>query len=465
MTHSQFRDRPALQRGVLAMLATASGITVGNVYLCQPLLDQIAVGMGVHERTAGLVTVGAQIGYALGILFLLPLADVVSSRRLVRILLVLTTLFLLTAAFSPTAPVLIAASMAATATTVIPQILIPIMSGMAASEHRGRVIGTLQTGLILGILLSRTVAGAVAQIADTWRAPYVLATVMTSALLLFLPGLLPDRRRQPAHAGYLNLLRSLPPLLRYRPLRLSMILGFLVFGAFSAFWATLAFHLASPAFGLGPATAGLFGLYGAPGAILAPMADRLSDHIGALRVNLLSLTFVALSLALGGWVGGFSVLALVLTVNLLDFGLQSGQIANQTRIFTLGNDIRARVNTLYMVATFAGGAAGSFAGTIAWSLAGWLGVCVLALNVIAGLALIQNGQGDPRGHFLSPRLILHRYQYDRMNKRRALDAPVFRSLYLNFPITLYTHGSQWRESRRHYPSLRARTGSGFPWAG
>lgn len=377
-------------RGTLAMLAAACGITVGNVYLCQPLLDQIAISMGVPERTAGIVAVGAQVGYALGILFVLPLADAIAVRRLVRTLLALTALFLLAAASSPTAPILIAASVALTATTVIPQILIPVVSGMAAPEHRGRTIGTLQTGLILGILLSRTVSGAVAEFTHSWRSPYVLAAALTALLLIVVPRLLPDRDAGGAKRGYFSLLKSLPPLLRHRPLRLSMALGFLVFAAFSAFWATLAFHLASAPFGLGPAAVGLFGLYGAPGAILAPTAGRLSDRLGAFRVNFLSLVFVAVAFVLGGWAGAFSLLALIVAVNFLDFGMQSGQIANQTRIFALGDDIRARVNTLYMVATFGGGALGSLAGTLAWTARGWRGVCELAavLVIAAGATLL-----------------------------------------------------------------------------
>jgi MFS family permease len=167
-----------------------------------------------------------------------------------------------------------------------------------------------------------------------------------------------------------------------------MALGFCVFAAFSAFWATLAFHLASPAFGLGPATAGLFGLYGAPGAILAPLAGRLSDRYGAFRVNAFALLSVGAAFALAGTVGAASLLALMVAVNLLDFGLQSGQIANQARIFALGDDIRARVNTLYMVATFSGGAIGSIAGVFSWSEAGWRGVCGLALLLVAAAALI-----------------------------------------------------------------------------
>lgn len=343
--------------------------------------------MAVSERTAGLVAVGAQVGYALGILFVLPLADAMVVRRLVRVLLGLTALFLIVAASAPTAPLLIAASVALTATTVIPQILIPVISGMATPEHRGRTIGLLQTGLILGILLSRTVSGAVAQFTDSWRSPYLLAAALTAGLLFFVPRLLPASREGAAKTGYLDLLRSLPSLLRHRPLRLSMTLGFLVFAAFSAFWATLAFHLAGPPFRLGPAAAGLFGLYGAPGAILAPVAGRLSDRLGSFRVNSFSLLAVAAAFIVGGWIGAFSLAALICTVNLLDFGLQSGQIANQTRIFALGDDIRARVNTLYMVATFGGGAVGSLAGTFAWTLAGWFGVCGLALFLVITAAI------------------------------------------------------------------------------
>lgn len=373
----------------MILLAIACGITVGNVYLCQPILEQIAMGMNVTPKISGLVAVGAQAGYALGILFVLPIADIVASRRLVRILLLLTALFIVIAATSTSMPLLIAASVAISSTTVIPQILIPIISGLAAPERRGKIIGTLQTGLILGILLSRTISGGLAELAGTWRAPYILSAILTILLFFIIPRLLPDSGNQTQKSNYITLLRSLLPLLKYHSLRLSMILGFLVFAAFSAFWATLAFQLASPEFALGSAAAGLFGLYGAPGAILAPQAGRLSDRIGSFKVNLFSILAVLTAFILSGTLGGISLLALILAVNLLDFGLQSGQIANQVRIFSLGDDIRARVNTLYMVATFSGGALGAFLGTQVWSLSGWIGVCLLSsvLTVLAGLML------------------------------------------------------------------------------
>lgn len=372
-----------------ALLAAACGITVGNVYLCQPLLEQIASQLGVAPQTASLVAVAAQVGYALGILFVLPLADVLATRRLVRVLLALTSLFLLAAGAAPGITALIGASAALATTTVIPQILIPVLSGQAAPAQRARMIGTLQTGLILGILLSRTGAGALAELSGSWRWPYLLAALLTASLLLAVPRRLPAQRPAAQQLGYGALLRSLPPLCRHRALRLSMAMGFLIFAAFSVFWATLAFHLASPAFGLGPAVAGLFGLFGAPGAILAPRFGRLADRLGAARVNALALAAVLAALLLAATLGAWSLVALVLAVNLLDFGLQSGQIANQTRIFALGDAIRARVNTLYMVATFSGGAAGSLSAALAWRLGGWQACCLLAvaLCLLAGMAL------------------------------------------------------------------------------
>lgn len=371
-------------------MAAGCGITVGNIYFCQPLLDQMALQFGVPEHIAGLVAVAAQVGYALGLLFILPLADVLNHRRLIQILLALTTVSLFAAAFSPTIPVLIAASLAISVTTVVPQMLMPIVSGLVPPELRGRTIGTLQTGLILGVLLSRTVSGSVAEFTDTWRTSYLLAAVLTGALALLLPRMIPERAAQTtARINYPALLGSLLPLLKMRPLWLSMCLGFCSFAAFSTFWGTLAFYLASPTFNLGPAVAGLFGLFGAPGELLAPFAGRLSDKYGSFTVNAFALGALALTYVIAGIIGAVSLLALVIAVNVLDFGHQSGQIANQTRIFALGDNIRARLNTIYMVSVFAGGATGSFAGAYAWTFAGWRGVTGLGMGfVIVGAAVL-----------------------------------------------------------------------------
>ena len=375
-------DRPrSSRRGTVFVYALACGIMVGNLYICQPLLHEIARSLIVSEPVAGLVTVAAQVGYALGILLLVPLADSADPKRLLRWLIVATTAGLVLAGAAPGITVLIAASLVFAAATVVPQILVPLATSLVPPERRGRVIASLQTGFILGILLSRTVSGAVASVSGTWRAPFFVAAVATGLLYFVLPRFLPSGARGEARS-YGSLLRSLLPLLRHGPLRTSMALGFCVFGAFSVFWSTLAFHLASPAFALGAAATGLFGLWGAPGAILAPLAGRLADRVGSGWVNVASLVCAAAAFALAGVLGITSIPALVVAVNLLDFGLQSGQIANQTRIFTLGSAIRARVNTVYMVGVFGGGAFGSLAGTTAWHVAGWRGACALAFGLI-----------------------------------------------------------------------------------
>ena len=379
------------RRGTVFVYALTCGVMVGNLYICQPLLQEIALSLNVGEPVAGFVTVAAQVGYALGILLLVPLADIAEPKRLLRWLIVATTAGLLLAAAAPGITVLIAASLVFAAATVVPQILVPLATALVVPERRGRVIASLQTGFVLGILLSRTVSGAVASLAGTWRAPFLLAAVTTGVLYFVVPRFVASGARGQARS-YGSLLWSMFPLLQHRLLRTSMALGFCVFGAFSVFWSTLAFHLASPAFGLGAAAAGLFGLWGAPGAILAPVAGRLADRVGSGWINFASLICAALAFVVAGTLGMTSLLGLVVVVNLLDFGLQSGQIANQTRIFTLGVAIRGRVNTVYMVGVFGGGAFGSLAGTMAWHYAGWHGACALAIGFIAlaGLVLAES---------------------------------------------------------------------------
>jgi predicted MFS family arabinose efflux permease len=377
-----------VRRGALAMMAAACGIMVGNVYLSQPLLDAMARDFGVQEQAAGLVAVAAQVGYAFGILLVVPLADMAEPRRLVRWLMAITTVALFAAASAPNISSLAVASAAVAAMTVVPQILIPLAASIAPKDKRGRAIGVLQTGLILGILLSRTISGAVASAAGTWRASYVVAGIATAALFLVLPTFIPAHPYSRPRQNYGAMLFSLPGMLKHPELRISAALGFCVFAAFSAFWATLAFHLAAAPFGYGTAAIGLFGFWGAAGAILAPIGGRLSDRLGSTVVNFGALACVAAAFALAGTAGSISAIMLVVVVNLLDFGLQSGQVANQTRIFALGDSIRARLNSVYMVATFGGGAIGSFAGLLAWSRMGWSGVCLLGFLLVAAAALL-----------------------------------------------------------------------------
>lgn len=384
------------RKGTVGVMAVACGVMVANIYLCQPLLAEMAGTFGVSARMAALVSVATQVGYTLGILLVVPLADMADPQRLVRRLLAFSTAGLLAAALSPRLEWLVAASLLVSATSIVAQILIPLSTTLTTPEYRARIVSVLATGLIVGILLSRTVSGLVADASGTWRASFLFQAALVVALRFVLPAYMPEKRTSNT-TSYWKLLSSLPPLLRHRPLLLSMGLSFCLFASFSALWATLAFHLASPAFNMGPAAAGLFGLWGAPGALLAPMLGRQADSWGPARVNLISICAVALSFAVGLLWGATSTAALVIAVNLLDFGVQSGQVANQARIFALGAEIRGRLNTLYMVATFAGGACGALIGGLIWTTAGWSGICHLALGlcVIAALQLLSTRNGKP----------------------------------------------------------------------
>ncbi|WP_277963377.1 MFS transporter [Pseudomonas sp. RIT-To-2] len=376
-----------VKRGTLTLFAVACGVMVANIYLCQPLLAEIARALGAGEDQAGLVAVATQVGYTLGILFVVPLADNSDPVKLVRWLMSLTIAGLIAAFVSPNLAALMLASVCIAATCVVAQVLIPLATTLAGPEYRGRIVSKLSTGLIMGILLSRTFSGLSAQYLGSWRAPFAVEAVLVAVLLFVLPHFIPGRPAKRG-MGYWPLLKSLPPLLQHRELQVSMMLSFCTFAGFSAIWATLAFHLSSPAFHLGPAAAGLFGLWGAPGALLAPYAGRLVDRWGPDAVNLVSLLALAASYALAFSMGATGLIPLVIAINLLDFGQQSGQVANQARLFGLSAEIRGRLNTLYMVVTFTGGATGAFVGAKLWTLAGWTGVCCFLAWVIAIAAVI-----------------------------------------------------------------------------
>lgn len=327
--------RPDVKRGTIPVFATATAITVSNIYFTQPLLDEIARGFGIAPSAAGLVATTGQIGYALGIIAIVPLADTVRLRRLSILLLAVTATVLLAGAFAPSVALLSMATLILSASTVLPQVIMPTVVSMATPGNAGRVLGAVGTGLTMGALLSRTVAGLIAEATGTWRAGFVIAALVTGALLLVLPRYMPDDRPTltGASESYLHLLASLPKLIaEHAPLRLSAALGATVFAAFSAFWSALAFHLTAAPISLGPAVIGLFGLFSVPGALAARYSGRLTDRWGTRNVNVLSLTSVLLAFALFGFAGQ-SLIALAVGCNLLGYGTTSGQIANQARIF------------------------------------------------------------------------------------------------------------------------------------
>jgi predicted MFS family arabinose efflux permease len=340
----------AVKGAVIWTMAIASGATVANLYYNQPLLPEIARTFGASDHAVGLVPTVTQIGYGLGMLLIVPLGDSTERRKLVLTLIGLVTVAVLCAAAAPSLPALGAASLAIGISTCVPQVLVPFAASLAPPDQRGRAVGIVMSGLLFGVLLSRTVAGLVGE-AFGWRAVYVCAAGAMVLLGLFLRLELP--RSEPASPmPYAALLRSLLALVREEPLlRLHAVLGALTFAAFSAFWATLALYFRDLPQHYGPRTAGLFGIFGVVGALAAPLVGRAAGGRSDRRLN---------TVAIGTILAGFGVLALArgslaliaLGVVLLDFGAQANHISNQTRIFGLREEARSRLNTVYMVTYF-----------------------------------------------------------------------------------------------------------------
>ncbi|MFF4752210.1 MFS transporter [Streptomyces sp. NPDC002514] len=389
---------PGVKRGTVPVFATATAIAVANIYFTQPLLEQIARDLRISSSAAGIIATAGQIGYALGIIAIVPLADRVRLRRLTTILLAVTALALLAGALAPSIALLGLATFVLSTTTVVPQVIMPTIASMSAQGRTGRALGAIGTGLTLGALLSRTVSGALSEVTGTWRVDYFAAALATGCLLLVLPRYMPER--SPAAGatttGYLKLLASIPPLvLRHPALRLSALLGSMSFAAFSSFWATLAFHLSEKPLQLGPAAAGLFGLSSVPGALAARYSGRLSDRYGPDAVNAMALASAGTAFVVF-LLGGESLAALMIGCNLLGYGTTSAQIANQTRVFTGPAGIRARLNTVYIFSLFAGGAIGSAVGIAVFEARGWTAMVCIGMAYLAVGALLLTGHAHAK---------------------------------------------------------------------
>jgi predicted MFS family arabinose efflux permease len=369
-------------RLITVVLAFACGATVANLYYAQPLLNDISSTFRVSQGNAALVVTLTQFGYALGIVALMPLGDLLENRALASRTLVATAVALAVAGLAPGFGLFLAASVLVGVTSVVAQLLIPFAAHLAPEAQRGRFVGTVMTGLLLGILLARTLSSLVAA-AWGWRTIYLVSAVLMLAVAVTLVRVLP--RRRPEHrVGYPQLIRSIGELVRAEPaLRRRAICQALLFGAFSCFWTSVAFELVHD-HGLNQAEIGIFALVGAAGALAAPIAGRLGDR-GHGRIGsgvALALAVVALVLA---DVGAGSLIVLALAGVVLDFAVQGHQVLSQREIYGLRADARARINTVFMTTIFVGGAAASAVSGLLYDAAGWTGVTLLgaALPAIA----------------------------------------------------------------------------------
>ena len=374
------------------------------MYYNQPLLLEIGRTYAATAGRTGFVAVATQVGYAIGLLFFVPLGDVLERRSLMMRMYAAVAIALVLVAVAPSLQLLIAGSVLIGIFASVTHVALPIAPDLVSHEQRGRAIGTVMTGLLLGILLARAFSGWVSGI-HGWRWVFVVAAVMNAAFVPLLKRVMPELPPK-QKLRYSEAMKSLWTLFRTQPLlRESSIIGGLVFASFSCFWTTLAFLLNSH-YGLGAGVAGTFGVVGAAGALVAPLAGRLADRHGSRWVVTLGGALLAASYLLL-WAEEaahrstvFHLAALVVGVVVLDMGAQMTQVANQTRIFGLVPSARSRLNTVYMTIYFSGAAAGSALATIAWVHWGWNGVCVLALGLIALAALrhAAGSKGQGAGH-------------------------------------------------------------------
>jgi predicted MFS family arabinose efflux permease len=378
-----------MSRRLILLLALTCGVAVGNVYFPQAISPLVASGLHVSPDSGALVVTATQFGYAAGIFLLVPLGDRLPHRPLVVTLLGLTGLGLLAASVVPALPPLVGASALVGVTTVVAPIIGPMAAGLVADDQRGVVSGTLLSGSIGGMLLSRTAAGTIGEWLG-WRAPYLVAAAVVLLIAVVMARVLPTTLPPSGHR-YPALLAESLRLLRTEPdLRRSCFYQATVFAGFSAVWTGVALLLTGPTYGLGAPAVGVLALVNAGTMLCTPVAGRQVDRRGTDAVNLVCMLGVIASaavLAFGSLGGALGLAALVLGTLLLDVGMQSGMVANQVRIYALRPEVRSRLNTAYMTCAYLGGSVGSWLGTRAYAYFGWLGVCtVLALLAAAALA-------------------------------------------------------------------------------
>lgn len=389
-------DTPtAAPRGKILIMGAIAGAVATNIYCTQPILPLIAGGLNVELTMANLVAGAALLGFATGLAFLLPLGDRVDRRQLILWQVVIAFIVAVISALAPNIATLIAASFAFGVVSGVPQQLVPFAATMSPPAERGRSVGTVVGGIMVGILLGRTISGGLGALYG-WRAVYVFQAVLMVPVWFLCKSLLP--KSQPTtDLSYGRLLASLWPLVRdHRAIRDSMFVQALLWACFNAFWVNLAALLVSGPWHLNSAWAGAFGIIGAAGAFAASAGGRLADRRGPRYVVGLSIGVVLLSyIILAG--ANSSLALLVIGVIVLDVGVQAGLVSNQTRAFSADPRAQGRINSLYMTAIFTGGGLGVAISGWLMTHYGWTGVVLFGI-VLGSIGLLYHWLSAPRGN-------------------------------------------------------------------
>jgi predicted MFS family arabinose efflux permease len=384
--HAQARPAaPSISAAMALLFAVACGLAVANVYYAQPLLDTLAATFGIRPATVGIVITITQVGYGLGLLMVVPLGDLVDRRRLIVGQSLLSVIALLCVALAPSAAILLPAMAAVGMLAVVTQVLVAYAALMAPPGERGRVVGIVTTGIVVGILLARAVSGTLSDLFG-WRSVYLVSAAATLAVAGLLWKALPRQAKPSVRIPYVQLIGSVFTLFAEEPvLRIRAVLAMLIFMAITMLLTPMVLPLAAPPFSLSHTQVGLFGLAGAAGALGAARAGRQADRGRAQRTTGIGLVVMLLSwglIALLPW----SLWAMAVGVVTIDFGLQSVHVANQSLIYRVRPEAQSRLTAGYMIFYSIGSATGSIASTMLYAHGGWNGVC-LAGAVTSGVAL------------------------------------------------------------------------------
>ncbi|WP_218023416.1 MFS transporter [Nocardia altamirensis] len=369
-----------LSRGRTLLFAIACGLAVANVYYAQPLLDLIAADFGIDHGAVGAIVTVTQIGYGAGLLLIVPLGDRLDRRRLIVGQLSLSFLALGAVTFAPSPWIMLAAMGVVGILAVVAQVIVAYSAILANPTERGRVVGTVTSGIVLGILLARVIAGSIADIGG-WRAVFAVSAVATLAMALVLLRATPKETARRERLSYRRLVGSVPTLLVREPvLRVRAILAFLIFTAITTLLTPMVLPLSAPPISLSHTSIGLFGLAGAAGALGAAFAGNQADRGHGQRT-----TTIGLTIMLASWIPiallPHSLWWLVLGVVAIDYGLQSVHVTNQGLIYRVRPEAQSRLTAAYMLFYSLGSATGALLSTLTYATWGWNGVCLLGATV------------------------------------------------------------------------------------
>lgn len=377
--HLQLKDDKGVPASLLFIMAYMAAVSVANIYYCQPLLSLMGNDLGIDEWRASLIAMITQVGYACGLFFIIPSGDKFDRKKIVSYSFSILTIALLCIALSNNFHAVMAASFAVGACSVMPQIFIPIAAQYSRPEKKGANVGLIVSGLLTGILASRVISGLVGEWLG-WRSMYVIAAIVMSLCTLIVWRIMPYTENNYT-GSYKRLMHSLFALIReYKLLRICALRAAFAFGSFLALWASLTFKMEQAPFYAGSDVVGLLGLCGVAGAMSASVIGRLVSRIGVHNFNLLGAALM-LSAWIIAYLWGNTYTAIIITILILDIGMQCIQLSNQTVVFSLNPKASNRINTIFMTNYFIGGSLGTFLSGSAWSMAGWSGVTIVGIGL------------------------------------------------------------------------------------